>query len=154
MNSVFMSNVLQNLNYRLVYGFFWLLSLLPMAVLYVISDFIYLIVYYVVRYRRNVVRQNIAGSFPDKDKAYLTEVERGFYHFFCDYIVENIKLFSMSKKEMMKRMTFSGLDDAFGVRQDLIGGEALASSRSLYLMRGTPQAAPKCFSGSTSYLRV
>ena len=112
MNSVFMSNVLQNLNYRLVYGFFWLLSLLPMAVLYVISDFIYLIVYYVVRYRRNVVRQNIAGSFPDKDKAYLTEVERGFYHFFCDYIVENIKLFSMSKKEMMKRMTFSGLDDA------------------------------------------
>ena len=112
MNSVFMSNVLQNLKYRLVYGFFWLLSLLPMAVLYVISDFIYLIVYYVVRYRRNVVRQNIAGSFPDKDKAYVTEVERGFYHFFCDYIVENIKLFSMSKKEMMKRMTFSGLDDA------------------------------------------
>ena len=43
---------------------------------------------------------------------------------------------------------------AFGVCQDLIGGEALASYQSLYLTSGTPQAAPKCLSGSTSYLRV
>ena len=43
---------------------------------------------------------------------------------------------------------------AFGVYQDLIGGEALASNQSLYLTRGTTEAAPKCLSGSTSYLRV
>ena len=43
---------------------------------------------------------------------------------------------------------------AFGVYQDLIGGEALASDRSLYLMQETPEAAPKCISGSTSYLQV
>ena len=43
---------------------------------------------------------------------------------------------------------------AFGVYQDLIGGEALASYQSLYLSSGTSQAAPKCLSGSTSYLRV
>ena len=43
---------------------------------------------------------------------------------------------------------------AFGVCPDLIGGEALASDQSLYLTRGTPEAAPKCISGSTSYLRV
>ena len=43
---------------------------------------------------------------------------------------------------------------AFGVYLDLIGGEALASNQSLYLMPGTPEAAPKCLSGSTSYLRV
>ena len=43
---------------------------------------------------------------------------------------------------------------AFGVYLDLIGGEALASNQSLYLMRETSQAAPKCLSGSTSYLRV
>ena len=43
---------------------------------------------------------------------------------------------------------------AFGVCPDLIGGEALASDQSLYLMRETPEAAPKCLSGSTSYLRV
>ena len=43
---------------------------------------------------------------------------------------------------------------AFGVCQDLIGGETLASNQSLYLMRETSEAAPKCLSGSTSYLRV
>ena len=43
---------------------------------------------------------------------------------------------------------------AFGVYQDLIGGEALASNQSLYLTQKTNKAAPKCISGSTSYLRV
>ena len=43
---------------------------------------------------------------------------------------------------------------AFGVYQDLIGGETLASYQSLYLYRDTSEAAPKCISGSTSYLRV
>ena len=43
---------------------------------------------------------------------------------------------------------------AFGVYQDLIGGEALASNQSLYLMQKTIEAAPKCISGSTSYLQV
>ena len=43
---------------------------------------------------------------------------------------------------------------AFGVRPDLIGGEALASYQSLYLRRVTPEAAPKYISGSTSYLQV
>ena len=43
---------------------------------------------------------------------------------------------------------------AFGVCPDLIGGEALASDQSLYLMQETTGAAPKCISGSTSYLRV
>ena len=43
---------------------------------------------------------------------------------------------------------------AFGVYPDLIGGEALASDQSLYLMQKTTRAAPKCISGSTSYLRV
>lgn len=43
---------------------------------------------------------------------------------------------------------------AFGVYQDLIGGEALASYQSLYLFNSDPKAAPKCISGSTSYLQV
>ena len=43
---------------------------------------------------------------------------------------------------------------AFGVYLDLIGGEALASNQSLYLTIYYKEAAPKCISGSTSYLRV
>ena len=44
--------------------------------------------------------------------------------------------------------------EACGVYQDLIGGEALASYQSLYLFNSAPKAAPKCISGSTSYLQV
>ena len=43
---------------------------------------------------------------------------------------------------------------AFGVCLDLIGGEALASNQSLYLSVSFNEAAPKCISGSTSYLQV
>ena len=53
----------------------------------------------------------------------------------------------------MPSLTAYGLP-AFGVCPDLIGGEALASDQSLYLWKGTAEAAPKCISGSTSYLRV
>ncbi len=53
-----------------------------------------------------------------------------------------------------RALTATLIFQAFGVYQDLIGGEALASYRSLYLSRGTPHAAPKCISGSTSYLQV
>ena len=53
-----------------------------------------------------------------------------------------------------RALTPGDLAVAFGVCQDLIGGEALASYQSLYLHGNTPEAAPKCISGSTSYLQV
>ena len=43
---------------------------------------------------------------------------------------------------------------AFGVCQELVGGEAPASYQYLYLYKETSQVAPKSFSGSTSYLSV
>ena len=61
----------------------------------------------------------------------------------------------LSGTDLSTRALTPGLNThAFGVCLDLIGGEALASNQSLYLMRETSQAAPKCLSGSTSYLRV
>ena len=49
-------------------------------------------------------------SFPEKPLVELRKIEREFYHYFCDYIVETIKLFSMSEKQMRQRMTFGGVD--------------------------------------------
>ena len=61
----------------------------------------------------------------------------------------------LSGTDLSTRALTPGLHaHAFGVCLDLIGGEALASNQSLYLMRGTSEVAPKCLSGSTSYLRV
>ena len=49
-----------------IYGVLYLLSLLPMRIHYLFSDFFYLLVYYVVRYRVKLVRKNLADSFPEK----------------------------------------------------------------------------------------
>lgn len=64
------------------------------------SDLLYIPLYYGVRYRRNIVRKNLVGSFPEKNQEEIIRIEKKFYHFFCDYMVETIKLFSMSKNRL------------------------------------------------------
>lgn len=92
-------------------AFLYLLNKLPLKVLYIFSDFIYLLVYYVVRYRRKVVRKNLVNSFPEKTPKELRAIERDFYGRLCDYFVETIKFYGMSEEEIKRRMTFTGLDD-------------------------------------------
>ena len=97
--------------YCFVFCGWYLLSLLPLRVLYLVSDLLYFPLYHVVRYRRKIVRANLAGSFPEKDPEEIARIEKRFYRFFCDCAVETVKLFSMPKREVMRRMTFSGADD-------------------------------------------
>ena len=96
--------------YYIVFASWYLFSLLPLRVLYVVSDMLYLPLFYCIRYRRRIVYRNLKSSFPEKSESEILRIEKRFYHFFCDYVVETIKLFSISKKEMMRRMTFSGLE--------------------------------------------
>lgn len=97
--------------YYVVFALWYVLSLLPLRVLYVLSDLFYYLLYYVVRYRRKVVRKNLIGSFPDKTLPEICRIEQGFYHFFCDYVVETLKQFTLSREQLMKRMTFEGVDE-------------------------------------------
>ena len=94
---------MHNLLYRLLYTWAFLHALLPLRVLYILSDFFYLIVYKLAGYRLRVVRRNLKASFPDKNEAALKQLERDFYHHFCDYFVETIKLLHMSESEMRQR---------------------------------------------------
>ena len=80
----------------LVYHFFRILSLLPLGVLYVLSDFEYLLVYRLIGYRRKIVRSNLTTSFPEKSEAEIREIERAFYRWFCDYFFEAVKLLTIS----------------------------------------------------------
>ena len=96
---------------RLLYVLLYLLSLLPLRLLYWLSDALYLLVYKMLGYRLKVVRKNFASSFPGKDEAWLRRQERQFYHWFCDYIVEAIKLLSMSERQLRRRMQFKGTDE-------------------------------------------
>ena len=94
--------------YALLYAVWWLLSLLPMRVHYVLSDVLFLLVYHVLRYRRPLVRRHLADCFPEKTAAERLEIERGFYHWFCDYIAETVKLLTISPDNLKRRMVFKG----------------------------------------------
>ncbi len=92
--------------YYAVFAFWYFISLFPLKLLYVLSDGLFYLVYYVVRYRRPLVRKNLTSSFPDKNEGEIVKIEKGFYSWFCDYIVETLKLFTMSKEQMCRRMVF------------------------------------------------
>lgn len=79
------------------------LSLLPMRLLYGLSDVLYTALYHWVRYRRNVVADNLRQSFPEKSSAQLKAIEKGFYRHFCDIAVEAVKVLTMPKKEIRRR---------------------------------------------------
>lgn len=100
----------RNIGYYLVYAAWFVLSLLPLCLLYLLSDFLYLIVYRLARYRVRVVRSNLQTSFPEKGEAELRQLEKRFYHCLCDYFVESVKMLTMSRQQMRRRMVFRGLE--------------------------------------------
>ncbi|MBB6459119.1 lysophospholipid acyltransferase family protein [Flammeovirga kamogawensis] len=85
------------------------ISYLPFSVLYFISDILNFIVYRVIGYRVKVVRANLKNSFADKSEEELLKIERGFYRHFTDFLVENIKLLTISKKELFERCTIGDI---------------------------------------------
>ena len=71
--------------------------------LYRVSDLFYLFLLYVLKYRREVVMENLRISFPEKSPEELQRIARGFYHHLCDIVVEGVKAFSMKEKDIRKR---------------------------------------------------
>lgn len=90
---------------QIVYVLFYTLSLLPFRILYGMADIGYTLLYYIIRYRRGVVRKNLVTAFPEKSIDDIKTIERKFYHWFCDYFLEAIKLLSISDKELRRRFT-------------------------------------------------
>ncbi len=92
--------------YWLAYAGMWLLALLPLKILYILSDVLCFLLYRVVHYRLRTVRTNLKNSFPEKDKTELREIERKFYQYLCDYMLEEIKLMGISFEELCRRMEY------------------------------------------------
>ncbi len=103
-------NFLQKIAYYLLYGIVYVISILPDFILHGLSYLIYLILFKLVRYRVDLVRKNLADSFPEKSASELKRIEKDFQHFFCDYIVETIQQTSMSEEEMKRRVKYTGMD--------------------------------------------
>jgi KDO2-lipid IV(A) lauroyltransferase len=96
--------------YYLLYTSWYLLSHLPLSALYVLSNVIFFIVFYVLKYRRRTVWVNVVTSFPELEPEEHKDIERKFYRWFCDYLVENIKLMNMKPEEMKQRLVFKNTE--------------------------------------------
>lgn len=91
------------LNLVFYYGILIPISYLPYPVLYLLSDGLYVIIYKIIGYRKKVVVQNIANSFPKKSPEEQHQIVNNFYRHLCDLIVESIKTFTISQKQVKKR---------------------------------------------------
>lgn len=94
---------MQFIAYILIYPILWLISILPFRLLYLFSDLIYLIVYYVIGYRRKTVKENLMLVFPEKSKQEIKHISKKFYHHMCDMFLEMIKSLTISRKDLNKR---------------------------------------------------
>ncbi len=97
---------MQFLIFTLTYPLIWLLSMLPMRILYMLSDVIYVFVYYIFRYRREVVLKNLKIAFPDKSNLERNKISKYFFKHFTDSFVETIKSITISEKEILKRYKY------------------------------------------------
>lgn len=106
-----------------VFPLFWLLSKLPIFLLKGLSNFFYYILYYIIRYRRNVVRENLKNSFPSWSESQILSLEKRFYKYFSDLIFEIIKGISISGEDIDKRISNQSIplyDKLFNEHQSII----------------------------------
>jgi len=94
---------MKKLYYTLVFGFIHLISLLPFWILHRISDVLFLLIYYMVGYRKGMVLKNIKRSFPEKSDAEAKQIRKDFFRHFSDLMIESVKSATMGQKEFRKR---------------------------------------------------
>ncbi|MEJ6981465.1 lysophospholipid acyltransferase family protein [Pedobacter sp. P351] len=100
-----------------------LLSFLPLNVLYVLSDALFIVLFHIMKYRRIVVDENLNNAFPEKDSAERKKITIQYYKFLCDLIIESVKMISISKAEAMERFKFLNpelLDEYFKNNKSVI----------------------------------
>jgi KDO2-lipid IV(A) lauroyltransferase len=97
---------MQFLAFAITYPFIYLLSRLPMRVLYALSDFFFFLMFNVIGYRKIVVLENLKLAFPEKSEEERKKIAKDFFRHLTDLIMESVKAFSISEKEMSKRYRY------------------------------------------------
>lgn len=118
---------MQLLVYIIVYPIIWFLSILPMRLLYFISDIVFVLVYHIIGYRKKVVRANLALAFPEKTSEEHKKISKKFYHHLCDMILESIKSLSISEAALKKRFVYTNVEVIHALEE---------KNRSIILMLG------------------
>lgn len=119
--------ILQHIAYRSAYAILYAISLLPMTLLYAMGSITYFLAYYIIGYRKEVVIQNIARSFPEKRYGEVRAIVKKFYTCFVAYFAEIIKSISVSAEVLDKKIIFEN--------QELID-QYIASGRNVIACLG------------------
>lgn len=109
--------------FYIFYGINWMMTLLPLRILYIFSDILFLFLYYFPSYRRKVVSTNLTNSFPEKTREELHAIEKKFYRHLADLFVEILKLTHLSNEELIRRFTFTNpdiLDELYDKGRDIV----------------------------------
>ncbi|MGI2299313.1 MULTISPECIES: lysophospholipid acyltransferase family protein [Candidatus Cardinium] len=94
----------------IVYALCYLLSFLPLSLLYCLSDLCYIIVYYLIRYRKKVVVQNLMHAFPTKTVHERKQIEKRFYRSLCDLLLEQIKACTITSQQLLQHITLEDIE--------------------------------------------
>lgn len=97
---------MQAVVYYLTLPLIYVIAYLPFWVLYRLSDLLYVILYYGLRYRKNVIYPNLQRAFPDKTEAEIKAIAKAFYRYFCDLIFESLKTLTITPKQVRRRIQF------------------------------------------------
>ncbi len=101
---------MQLLVFVIAYPLLWLVSRLPFRILYILSDGVFILIYYLIGYRKKVVRSNLGLVFPEKEPKERLAIEKTFYKHMCDMFLEMIKTMGISNRQLQKRFVFSNLE--------------------------------------------
>jgi KDO2-lipid IV(A) lauroyltransferase len=101
---------MQFLLYILLYPILWRISMLPFRILYIVSDGVYVLTYYIIGYRKKTVRENLALALPHLSEKERLVIEKKSFRHMCDVFLEMIKTLTISKSEMDKRYVFNNLE--------------------------------------------
>lgn len=97
---------MQFIVFAITYPIIWVLSRLPMRILYIKSDIFFFLIYHVIGYRKTVVLENLKLAFPNKPEQELLRIRKKFFKHLMDLLMESVKAFSISEKEILKRYTY------------------------------------------------
>ncbi len=103
-------NFLKRTSNKILVAIVVLISHLPFWAIYGISDFFYILVRFVARYRKKVILDNLRHSFPEKSEQEIQKIAAKFYRHFCDLFFETIKLSNLSNKQIKRRIHYKGTD--------------------------------------------
>lgn len=136
------------ITYYIFYLFTRFFALLPFWALQLLSLKLYFLFYFMIPYRKKVIRQNIERSFPDYSKAAHVKIIKGFYHNLCDILLEGIKGFSITKNDLLKRYVFVNpevMNDLYAKGQDVVAVGAHYANWEWGIMAAPLQLKHKLF---------